>query len=147
MSKSLALAMLMAAGLLWSDMAHAQTVGRLELQSPRQTSAAGQTNLIIDSRTIGRFTTINLASFDFNSVEGVAGAHRRIVSSSYQLCSPILAQIKADKAKYRECIALTVENAIEDASNANLAAFHAALPERKRAHIWKDLPEGWRVNG
>ncbi|MEM9670851.1 MAG: UrcA family protein [Pseudomonadota bacterium] len=92
--------------------------------------------------------TVDISGFDLNSVDGVARAHRRIVSTAYQVCSPILSQVSSDQALYRSCILESVDNAIGFADQVNLTSFHLALPDKTRGHIWKRVPANWQpVNG
>jgi len=87
--------------------------------------------------------TVDISVFDLNTLDGVARAHRRIASTAYQVCSPILSTVAADQKRYRACIAESVEEAIGRADQANLSSFHWALPERARSHIWKPAPTDW----
>lgn len=106
-----------------------------------QSAEAAAKALDFNSRAV---TTVDISEFDLNTIDGVARAHRRIVSTAYQLCSPILSQVSADKVRYRQCISESVDNAVGWAGLANLTSFHHALPEAKRAHVWKPSPTDWQ---
>ncbi|MEM8634128.1 MAG: UrcA family protein [Pseudomonadota bacterium] len=88
--------------------------------------------------------TVDLSNFDLNTLDGISRAHRRIVSTAYQVCSPILSTVASDQRQYRACIAESVDEAIGRAEQANLTSFHLALPEGQRAHIWKAAPSDWQ---
>ncbi|MEO0883641.1 MAG: UrcA family protein [Pseudomonadota bacterium] len=88
--------------------------------------------------------TVDISGFNLDTSDGVARAHRRIVSTAYQVCAPILSTVSADKVLYRSCIAESVDNAILQTNQTNLLSFHFALPDNLRAHIWKPIPDGWQ---
>lgn len=92
-----------------------------------------------------RRTTVDLSRFDFRSEDGVGTAHKRIVSTAYQICGPLLAAVKSDMRAYRECIAESVDDAVARADLPALSSLHAALDENVRFRVFKTIPANWRV--
>lgn len=95
----------------------------------------------------GFSTTVDLSMFDFTTVEGVTGAHRRIVSTAYQLCSPLLHRVASSRQLYQACISQSVNRAVWRAGIPALSGFHAALKPSDRARIFKSAPANWYPNG
>jgi len=96
-------------------------------------------------RSLIRRTTVDLSRFDFRSEDGVGTAHKRIVSTAYQICGPLLTAVKSDMRAYRACIAESVDDAVARADKPALSSLHAALDENARFRVFKSLPADWRV--
>ncbi|MEL7482380.1 MAG: UrcA family protein [Pseudomonadota bacterium] len=101
-------------------------------------------NSMVDEGLLRR-STIDLSRFDFQSEDGVKTAHKRIVSTAYQVCGPLLLTVSSDMRAYRACIAESVDDAVARAEKPALSSLHAALDENARFRVFKSLPADWRV--
>ncbi|MEO0981104.1 MAG: UrcA family protein [Pseudomonadota bacterium] len=91
-----------------------------------------------------RVEVVDISGFDLSTRRGVAGVHKRIVSTAYQLCDGALHGVSSDQFVYRLCIAVSVDQAVRSTGHHNLVTFHYALEPRDRSRLNKRIPRGWR---
>lgn len=91
------------------------------------------------------FQPSSVSNFDLNTVDGVARAHRRIVTDANQTCSGVRNGVKAPGSAFQSCVAANVSGSIASSGSDALQSFHDALNENDQYRAFKPAPAGWTV--